>query len=81
MSGVREISVRLSETPTFSEVANPSRVGRASIQRFEPQKSLNHGIRGLRGGVDSGIDYDFLRCSGSDVRDEFNSFIELSDPD
>jgi len=65
------------ETPTFSEFANPSRVGGLNPE-VEPQKSLNHEL-GLRGEFDSGIDYDFA-LFWIDVRDELIPY-ELSDPD
>ncbi|SOB75543.1 iron complex outermembrane recepter protein [Marinobacter sp. LV10R510-11A] len=55
------------ETPTFSEFANPSRVGGLNPD-VEPQKSLNHEL-GLRGEFSNGIDYD-LTLFWIDVRDE-----------
>jgi iron complex outermembrane receptor protein len=59
------------ETPTFSEFANPVGVGGFNPD-IEPQKSLNHEL-GLRGGLNSGIDYD-LTLFWVDVRDELIPF-------
>ena len=65
------------ETPTFSEFANPSGVGGLNPET-EPQKSLNHEL-GLRGELNSGIDYDFT-LFWVDVRDELVPY-ELTGPD
>jgi len=65
------------ETPTFSEFANPSRVGGLNPE-VEPQKSLNHEL-GLRGEFNTGVDYD-VALFWIDVRDELIPY-ELSDPD